>query len=156
MQASSDSVLGRYYTTYYKIDSFPYISVIDPRTGELMSSLSESKAKLVSKYLEDILSNYGKSPADDEEEEEQSSNSPQEEAKATAETNPTCNGSSLKRKCSESGEEFGTPKKKVRNRTFVAVCLWYLQPLKKSVENHDIEMYIIHSYKIQLPKGLAW
>ena len=54
-----DSEEGQRYMTFYKVNQWPYVAVLDPRTGELMSEWSQSdQATYIELISEFLASNY--------------------------------------------------------------------------------------------------
>lgn len=50
-----DSEEGQRYMTFYKINEWPYVSVLDPRTGELMVEWNYSDAKTYEALISEFL-----------------------------------------------------------------------------------------------------
>lgn len=57
-QVLSNSVDGKRYIDFYKVDSYPYLAIIDPRTGECMRSYNHITVDSLVSGLNDMLSNH--------------------------------------------------------------------------------------------------
>ncbi|OXU24844.1 hypothetical protein TSAR_015113 [Trichomalopsis sarcophagae] len=57
-QVLSNSVDGKRYIDFYKVDSYPYLAIIDPRTGECMRSYNHITVDSLVSGLNDMLSTH--------------------------------------------------------------------------------------------------
>ncbi|KAJ8667175.1 hypothetical protein QAD02_008837 [Eretmocerus hayati] len=57
-QVLSNSVDGKRYIDFYNVDAYPYLAIIDPRTGECMRSMNHITVDTLVSDLNDMLSTH--------------------------------------------------------------------------------------------------
>ena len=58
MQVLSNSVDGKRYIDFYNVNSYPYLAIIDPRTGECMRTSNHITVDTLVSDLNDMLSTH--------------------------------------------------------------------------------------------------
>lgn len=58
LQVLSDTTDGKRYIDFYNVSEYPYLAVVDPRTGECMRTYKNITIDSLSAGLNDILSNH--------------------------------------------------------------------------------------------------
>lgn len=64
MQAAHDSEHGKKYTSFYPNVTFPYIAIIDSRTGEHMATFDKTDHKEFCLFLKEFIKGHGMLNAD--------------------------------------------------------------------------------------------